>query len=86
MQDVINFNHLHGPSTSPSQEMYSKNDEKHTYSLLTDPSEGESTKFEDHDYDEPYFEPACTEEMLLTQLKSLNVSLLSKDNLRLVLV
>ena len=85
MQAIININHYHGSN----QGTPAKAKEEHTYSLLTNPDEeacdstGAST-YEDHDYDEPYFEPACTEETLITQLKSLSVPILAKETLRLV--
>ena len=85
MQAVININHFHGSS----QDTPSKKPEAHTYSLLTNPIDKtcdstDATAYDDHDYDEPYFEPACTEETLLTQLKSLSVPLLAKESLRLL--
>ncbi len=85
MQAVININHYHGTN----QETPTKIKEKHTYSLLTNPNKEAcdstgATASEDHDYDEPYLEPACTEKTLLMQLKSLSVPLLAKESLRLV--
>ena len=86
MQAVI-INHFHG---SNIQDTPTKKPEAHTYSLLTNPNDEACdstgvTACEDHDYDEPYFEPACTEETLLTQLKSLSVPLIAKETLRLVI-
>ena len=86
MQAVININHFHG-SSNQNTPTKAKPNEAHTYSLLTHPN-GETcdttgaTAYEDHDYDEPYIEPACTEETLLTQLKSLSVPLIAKETLR----
>ena len=85
MQAVI-INHYHG-STQDTPTKKSK--EEHTYSLLTNPNDKTcdstgATAYEDHDYDEPYFEPACTEETLLTQLKSLGVPLIAKETLKLI--
>ena len=34
-----------------------------------------------HDYDEPYFEPACMEEELLSQLKNLGVPAIKEESL-----
>ena len=39
---------------------------------------------EDHDYDEPFFEPACKEDELLQQLKNLSIPIISKDHLKYV--
>ena len=68
---MININHFHGSNQ--------KSKDEHVYSLLTDPKESTD---DDHDYDEPYFEPADTEETLLAQLKSLGVPMLAKDTLK----
>ena len=82
---MININHFHGSSQDPP----TKKPEAQAYSLLanlndeTCDSTG-ATAYDDHDYDEPYFEPACTEDTLLTQLKSLSVPLIAKETLKLV--
>ena len=38
----------------------------------------------EHDYDEPYFEPACKEDELLLQLQKLGVACVSKKSLKYV--
>ena len=53
------------------------------YSLLiNEPCDSTDATAQDHDYDEPYFEPACTEESLLKQLKSLGVHQIAKETLK----
>ena len=45
------------------------------YFLLTK----EESQMEDHDYEEPYFEPASEEEDLLQQLKTMSVPFIDED-------
>ena len=90
MQAVININHYHGLKAQ-QETMTKKSKNDHTYSLLTNPNDEAcdstgATAFLDHDYDEPYFEPACTKETLLKQLKSLGVPEIAKETLKLVVL
>ena len=43
------------------------------YFLLTEGESQAQPNVEDHDYEEPYFEPASKEEELLQQLKAMSV-------------
>jgi hypothetical protein len=78
---VVN-NHFHGPrEESPTNH---ENDHKdHEYSLLTETVLEPQPKLsnDNHDYDEPYFEPACMEGELLSQLKGLGVPVITEDSL-----
>ena len=40
--------------------------------------------FDNHDYDEPYFEPASKEEGLLLQLKELGIPIISSESIKYV--
>jgi hypothetical protein len=89
MQTVININHYHAPKEKTPTKP--RGDHKsHEYALLMESTSEPSPKlsplhssaaFDDHDYDEPYFEPACKEEELLLQLKSLGVPIIAEDSL-----
>lgn len=46
------------------------------------PYRGHTTSFDNHDYDEPYFEPAYKEEELLSQLRSLSVPVIAEESLQ----
>ena len=85
--------HYHNPKEETSTKLH----QGHEYSLLTETPPPDvlppklspyhtaaSAAFEDHedhDYDEPYFEPACMEEELLSQLKNLGVPAIKEESL-----
>ena len=81
---------------NPKEETSTKHHQGHEYSLLTETASPDvppklspyhtaasaaSEDHEDHDYDEPYFEPACMEEELLLQLKNLGVPAIKEESL-----
>ena len=49
------------------------------YFLLTEEETQAQLNVEDHDYEEPYFEPASEEEELLQQLKAMPVPFIDED-------
>lgn len=72
--------------------MPKKSEQNGEYSLLTDSEVDSGPRFltatasDNHDYDEPYFEPACTEEDILLQLKSLGVPIIPKESLKCIII
>ena len=85
---MVNVYHYHGPEESSAKP-------NHEYSVLTEeyspalnspaasatPSAAAMAAHE-HDYDEPYFEPACKEDELLSQLQRLGVAYVSRKALK----
>ena len=49
------------------------------YFSLTEGESQAQPNVEDHDYEEPYFEPASEEEELLRQLKAMSVPFIDED-------
>ena len=82
---MININHYHRDA-----ELQCKgHKEGHEYALLSESDTGPHpplTAFDNHDYDEPYFEPALKEEELIMQLKNLSVPVVGTEHLKYVSV
>ena len=69
----------------------------HEYSLLTNddapppsynatPNHVIDTAFVNHNYDEPYIEPASQEEELMLQLRRMAIPIIAEENLKYVLL
>lgn len=73
---MININHYHCDVKQ----------ENHEYALLSEsdpvPHPPVTAAFDDHDYDEPYFEPAFKEKELILQLKNLSVPVVGMETLK----
>ena len=85
-QTVINIHIAKQMALSRTRQPY------HEYALLTETKDESPVStvpphlepFEDHDYDELYFEPACKEEELLSQLRKLGVPIIPREALKYV--
>ena len=82
----MNVYHYHGPeesSVKPNHE-YSVLTEEYSPALNSPAASAtpSAAAMGEHDYDEPYFEPACKEDELLSQLQRLGVACVSKKSLK----
>ncbi len=90
---MVNVHYHHSPNTESREEGV---DEGHEYSLLTNddappPSYSAMPKhvndtafFVNHDYDEPYIEPASQEEELMLQFRRMAIPIIAEENLKYV--
>ena len=68
-----------GHNSKPSLYTQTKQADGAYYLLAREGSVEVSIKLDDHDYEEPYFEPASEEEGLLQQLRKMSIPMVDEE-------